>query len=343
MIKNKVIYMGIKNFIGDIFGFNKQIYYDETNNITYENLHSINQQKIQQLETALNQEENKVAGYQSRVNQLVNEINILNEELSIKPSQTIFNPELPEPFLEHSNIYKAGWVVYTKENNVHREYRRQVKLGGEHLALTPMLQEILDKANIQHNNNAKTVFDKILGVIQTNFTYMYDQDLWGKLENWTPANTVMTVGKSDCESVSALTISAFEYFRLKTGKFMDVYPFIGCGLYSNLYGHAFPCLYIPGDNFEEDLFVGEATLSNSIPTRPLKLCKNAYWFNWGNHSFWHDFVFKKENIHWEPSRNRYGRDVGMNTGEKVEEDFIVHDKKEFKKKKKAIEDFWKEK
>jgi hypothetical protein len=326
--------MDIINFIGDIFGFNQTI-----NNL-YSRLGN-EETNILNLKQLLQQEEEKVTKNIEKIKQLETEIELLNNQLTIKPTQTIFNPQLPTVFLEHSNIYKAGWITYTKENNIYKEYNRQIKSGGEHLTLTPMLQEIIDKSNIHHSNNAKTVFDKILGVVQTNYTYIYDNDLWGRNENWTPANIVMTIGKSDCESVSALTISAFEYYRLKTGKFMEVYPFVGCGLYNSSFGHAFPCLYVPGDNFEEDLFVGEATLDGATPSRAIRLCKSVYWFNWGNHSFWHDFVFKKEYIHWDPTRNRYGRSVGMNTGEKVEEDNYIHDKEEFKKKKKAIEKFWK--
>lgn len=338
--------MDFIKLIGSLFGFNKQIYFDEKHGITYENLYSINQEKIRQLDILLDSEEKKVSQYQARTNQLVKEIEILNKQLNERPN--VFYPDLPSPFSLGGKIYKSGWKIITNEKNKgYTEYERIAKIGGEHLTLTPMFEEVLTIANIKSNDNALSVFNKILGVVQTKTGYKYDQDQWGagnkNHENWTPSNIVWTTKNDDCESVAGLTVSVFDYYKLKTGKFMDAYGFVGTGLFAQNFGHGFPCIYIPSEkNFEENLFIGEATLSSERNCKPLKDCKNTYWCNWGNHSFYHDFNIKTEFSWWDTKTAKQITDklnkegVGM-TGNQVD------DREEFEKKKKAIKDFWSDK
>jgi hypothetical protein len=256
---------------------------------------------------------------------------------------------LPSYFEQSDKVYKYGWItIANKKSKGYYAFERKVNKGGDHLTLTPMYEDLISLANIKNMDDAKVAFDKILGAVQTNTTYIFDQDLWGagntNHENWSPANIVWTTKKDDCESVSALVISAYDYYKLTRKKYFNSYAFVGTGLYNKSYGHGFPCLYIKKTgNLDDDLFIGEATLSNAVPSRPLSQTKSMYWCNWGNHSFWEDFVFKNDYAWWNGSMaTPINEDVKM-TGNKVDEPkelFEVKDEKQFKKKKKAIEDFW---
>jgi hypothetical protein len=313
----------IKFFIGDLFGFNQTINKLKSDNFI--------------CETNLNNTKNILNTTQTRVTQLEQEIELLSKQ------KNNIKPELPSVFYPTTNVYKSGFRIYYKdENGSEKNVWVHEKIGGAHLTLTPIFDKIINASSINSTDSELQVFNKILGWVQRNTKYCYDQNQWGKsqFENWTPAIIVYGTRQDDCESVSALTISAFQYWQLVTNN-RTTYSFIGTGLYAKSYGHGFPCL-LTGNNLMEDLYIGEATLSIQRDAKKLKDCKNVYWCNWGNHSFWHEFRINKDLEWWNESTATPINGVEKMTGEKIE-DFIVKDKKQFKKKKKAIEDFWKEK
>jgi hypothetical protein len=315
----------IKFFIGNLFGFNQEI--------------DLLKSRIETKKIIIENKNNKEIKLNTKYNMLLNQYNQILEQ------PNIYDIKLPQPFEPANNIYKAGWIIINHEKNKgYTKIDYAAKNGGDHLALTPMYKDIITQANINQNDTSLEAFNKILQTIQTTTGYKYDHDQWGNgqthHENWTPANNVWVLKNDDCESLSALVISVFEYYRLTTGKHLNSYPFIGCGIYANSYGHAFPCIYIKRTNhLEEDLWIGESTLSYKRPTRMLRDCKNTYLCNWGNHSFWHDFRIKPEYKWWNTTNNE---GITMTTGKETEyKKNLVHNEKEFKKKKKLIEDFWK--
>ena len=233
---------------------------------------------------------------------------------------------LPDIFFETNDVYKAGFWLKTEQGE---SYLAPIDAGG-HLTLTSFLYHIINKANIKPTDDALTVFNKILGAQQLYTTYIYDQDQWGKThsENWTPAICVLNTKKDDCESLTSLAVSAFEFYKLIENKFPEAYAFVGTGWYNwktitNRFGHGFPCLYLKnGKNIDESLFIGESTLHKVTPVKSLKDSKMMYEISWGCNSFWHDFRLNK-NLEWWNSTS------GM-----IEKELIFD-------KEKLINDFWK--
>ena len=234
---------------------------------------------------------------------------------------------LPPPFVEATNVYKHGFWLKTSQGD---SYLAPKDAGG-HLTLTSFLYHIIDTSGLSGNETALEAFNKILGAQQGYTTYIFDQDQWGSnhAENWTPAVCVLNTKKDDCESLASLAVSAFEFYRIIENKFPEAYAFVGTGLYSKQFGHGFPCLYLNnGKPLEESLFIGESTLHSKVGVKPLKDCKNTYWCNWGNNSFWHDFRLKPE-FYWWDSTATTQRPTSTGFGPEGEA------------KKKAIEKFWK--
>lgn len=314
MVDTKDIMENIKNIVGDVFGFNKKVL-DLENTISTLDL-SIDDLHLQ-IKNALEADLTKT----QKMDALQKIVDAGGKSIKEKNY-------LPEVFSEAKNVYKFGFWLKTTQGD---SYLEPIDAGG-HIVLTSFLYHIINKANIKPTDDALAVFNKILGTQQTYTTYIYDQNQWGEAhgENWTPSICVLNTKKDDCESLSCLAVSAFEYYRMIENKFPEAYAFVGTGWYNwkntqNKCGHGFPCLYIKsGKSLEESMYIGEATLHSSIPAKSLKDAKNMYEISWGCNSFWHDFKLKSEFAWWTNSTAGQGiPDVS------------------FEEKKKMIEDFWK--
>jgi len=278
----------LKNWIGNYFGFNQTIFALQNDNLKL--TYSIDDLTLQ-VKKALESDLTKTA-----------KLGELNKIIELGGKSIKERNYLPSCFAETGDVYKFGFWLKTEQGN---SYLEPIDAGG-HLCLTSFLYYIINKAKLTGNETALECFNKILGAQQEYTTYIYDQDQWGKNygENWEPSIVVLNTRKSDCESLSCLAVSAFEYYRLIENKFPEAYAFVGTGWYNwkasnNRFGHGFPCLFIKDANktFEENFYIGESTLHSVRPVKPLKDSKNMYDISWGCNSFWHDFRLKKE-LHW---------------------------------------------
>jgi len=273
---------------------------------------------------------------------------ILGKDREIEALLESFNncyiiPVLPQVFTKTNKVYKGGFHTWTKEKNGHKSYYLAPEKGGSHLCLTSYLEKVIKQAKLKGNETALTCFNKILKAVQKNYSYSYDKNQWGErhAENWTPPELVLATKKDDCESLAGVVISTFEYYKLTRSMYYEAYAFIGTGLFSQKFGHGFPCLYLKDVNdFEKALYIGEATLSKERDAKQLKDCKNVYWCDWGNNSFWHDFKIN-EDLEWWDSTTAVAIRSERMTGEQVKERHVVKSKKEFGKKKREINKFWK--
>lgn len=312
-----IMYNIVKDFVGEVFGFNQTI-----NSLSIEKsalFDSYESLKIQIGIALENEASNKAK---------VEELELILQESNKGIKERNY---LPDCFVESKDVYKFGFWLSTKKGNT---YLAPIDAGG-HLTLTSFLYHIINKANIKPTDDALTVFNKILGAQQTYTTYTYDQDQWGAsyAENWTPAICVLNTKTDDCESLACLAVSAFEYYRMIENKFPEAYAFVGTGWYNwkvttNRFGHGFPCIYIKDTNktFEENLYIGESTLSFARPAKSLKDMKNIYDLSWGCNSFWHDFRLKPE-FHWWTN----------STSRKIDEEII---EPSFEEKQKMINKSW---
>lgn len=276
--------MDFKNFVGNFFGFNQTISALQNDNLNLK--YSIDDLTLQ-VKSALDSDLTKTA----KLNELQKIVDAGGKSVKEKNY-------LPDVFIEASDVYKSGFWLKTEQGD---SYLSPIDAGG-HLCLTSFLYHIINKANLKGNETALECFNKILGAQQTYTTYILDQNQWGKThsESWSPSVVVLNTKKDDCESLAALAVSAFEYYRMIENKYSEAYAFVGTGEYNQQYGHGFPCLYLKGTgkSFEESLFIGESTIHAIRPVKTLKEVKSTYWCNWGNNSFWHDFRIKSENTWW---------------------------------------------
>jgi len=318
--------MTLKDFVSNLFGFTQEIY--SPSGQRFSDLLGVS-------ETNLLNNKNNLDLTQKQLTEVQAQFNLLKQQ------QNIINQVLPEHFHLATDTYKSGfWIFYKDKDNKDLSVWVNDKIANAHLTLTPIFKKIIDASSIKITDTELQVFNKILAWVQNNTTYCYDQNQWGSThgENWTPAIIVYGTRKDDCESVAGLVISAFQYWQILTNR-KQSYAFIGVGLYAKSYGHGFPCLWT-GINLMEDLFIGEATLSAARDAKQLKNCKDMYWINWGAHSFWHEFRINPEGEWWNESTATPINGSEKMTGTEIE-DALVQNEKQFKKKKKAIEDFWK--
>jgi len=224
-----------------------------------------------------------------------NDLQEIINSLTMQLNSKTFVNELPSCFERSTKNYKGNAFVSTKRGDFEWTYKK----ASDGLALSPFMDEMLEKAKIKETDSAKQVFDKILGVEQKFVNYLLDVNQYGKGEVWNQPFFEWVTKASDCESSAMRVVSCFEYYQLKYGRFIDAFAFVGTGLFQKQFGHGFPCLLVNENDLMNGLFVGEATLNAVIPSRELKLVKENYDLSWGAFSFWHNFFLKEELKWWK--------------------------------------------
>ena len=231
---------------------------------------------------------------------------------------------LPVLMEDSDDVYTGAYSIRTA-HTLHLLRFRRIQ---DYFLINSYLDEIIERARIKDTDSALTVFNKILGVVQTYCKYMYDFSQWGHSERFSLPFEVWKTKADDCESTSMLTIAAFEWYEEKYRKFDNADIFIGLGYYAKKYGHGFIIFCNDLNSIDlKDYYVGESTLSSATPAKPLsiELVRENYDCRWGLGNRFHSCRIKKGYEWWAVKKETKKR---------------VRNEKEFKEKKKKIEELW---
>jgi hypothetical protein len=208
----------------------------------------------------------------------------LTKELTRSPVSLYMKP-MPALLMEvpKTHVMLDGFMVKTASKEVYCDYPDHPSIFQP----SPIFESILTAADCNRARDELTpiqISKKIANVLQLRMDYVTDQTQWGRIDNWTPATVTVLLGRDDCESLSAVILSALFYYQLKFGAFKDYSCFCGLGLLKyggGRYGHAFVVLLHDTSTNLKDSFIIEATDAWASDPMPISEVKDKYDCSWG--------------------------------------------------------------
>lgn len=284
--------------------------------------------------------------------QLLSDNNNLSKAIALITSEMELLRSIPRNSLVQKNPLSVlkpgkayhGYFTLRTETGL---YKKIYPNGNYYLDVTPLYEILISTCDGQEDSPQEAM-DKILAKVQVDYGYSFDQSQWGSSEDWNSTRALMVTMSDDCETLASAVVNAYNYYKLKYNKFSESEAVLGLGLYGIIgqqtYGHGFPVLIhnVNSTDLFSNWFVGEATLNKSEPMRPLGLCKERYRLNWGLIS-WNYEGYLKDEYKWWPADIESTENTSKTTGGNAM-DYLKskpQTEEELKKKKKAIESFWK--
>lgn len=211
-------------------------------------------------------------------------IDTLNKEMN-QSRETLYLKPLPALLSEvpSNNVMLSDYIITTAQGKSYHSYPDHPSVFQP----CPMFENILTSAdcNRRRDDISPVQIAKLISnVLQTKMSYVGDQSLWGRIDNWTLATTAFSLRKDDCETLSCVILSALFYYQLKFGAFKDYSCFMGLGhlvLGGKRYGHGFVMLIHDTSTDLSNSFVIEATDRWASDPMPLSTAKTKYEVDWG--------------------------------------------------------------
>ena len=235
--------------------------------------------KLTAAQTSLTAAQNQVATLQDAITALQqNEGTGVNSVFS-KPCPAIMWEAKPE------QVMLGNFVVTTAQGQSTHNYLAH----SSFLCPSAFYEEVLNLAQCnkplaQLNMTELQVIAKIANTIQPMMRYIDDQTQWGRMDNWTTAQTVLAMKQDDCENLSQNILSAILYYETKFGAFKDYSVFLGLGFLvegGQDYGHGFVVITHNTSTSLDDSYILEATNNFASPPMEMSAIKANYTIEWG--------------------------------------------------------------
>jgi hypothetical protein len=213
----------------------------------------------------------------STIDSLNKEMNQSRETLYLKPLPALLR-EVPK-----NDVMLSDYIIMTAQGKTYPSYPDHPSVFQP----CPMFEKVLTSAgcNTRRDDISPVQIAKLISnVLQLKMSYVSDQSLWGRIDNWTLPTTALSLRKDDCESLSCVILSALFYYQLKFGAFKDYSCFMGLGhlvLGGKRYGHGFVMLIHDTSTDLKDSFIIEATDRWASSPMSLHSIKDKYDCDWG--------------------------------------------------------------
>lgn len=218
------------------------------------------------------------------ISDLTSSIESLTKQLT-KSTISLYTKPMPAILKEVpvSNVMLDGFMIKTSSGSQFCEYPSHPSIFQP----SPIFEDILTlaKCNCRREDITSVEISKLISnVLQLKMTYISDQKLWGRIDNWTAATVAILMKKDDCETLSAVILSALFYYQMKFGAFKDYSCFMGLGKVKyngGSYGHGFVLLLHDTSTNLKDSFIIEATDDWASNPMPIFGVKEIYDCSWG--------------------------------------------------------------